>query len=238
MDFDMIFRDPVLYTLTVVVGTVVVAFVLKRVVFRWLDRVVSKTGTKLDDVVVHEVGRATGILVYLVGLYFIISYFHPFPGLEELVIALGVLVAGRATVNILIQALREYIDLLPIEKEHKDLLLGVEGTVKAVLYLIIVLVMLASVGIDVWPIITSLGIGGLAISMAMKDVLTDYISGIIVIVGRSLRKGQRVLVKDKGVEGEVVEIGWRYTTLRTDEGELVTVPNRVISSSVIIFKSS
>ncbi|NPA86703.1 MAG: mechanosensitive ion channel, partial [Candidatus Diapherotrites archaeon] len=188
------------------------------------------------DIVVEEVGRALSTLIYLVALYVIVNYFHTFGWLASLLVALAVLVAGRAVVNIVIAAITEYIDLLPIEEDQKALLMGVRGSIKAVLYIIIVLVMLASVGIDVWPIITSLGIGGLAISMAMKDVLTDYISGLIVILGRSLKKGDRVLVKDKGVEGVIEEIGWRYTTLITDEGELVTVPNRVISSSVIVFR--
>lgn len=238
MDFNVLTANPLLYTIAVILGAVVIAYILRKIVFRWLKHTVAKTKTKLDDIIVHETNSALTILIYLTALYLILSYFHAFPGLVELTIALGVLIAGRAVVNITVGAFREHIHLLPLEEDQKSLLLGMEGSIKAVLYVIIVLVMLASVGIDVWPIITSLGVGGLAISLALKDVLTDYVSGIIVILGRSLKKGDRVLIKDKGVEGVVEEIGWRYTTLRTDEGEIVTVPNRTVSSSVIVFKKS
>ena len=236
MDFEAALNHPAVFVITVIVAAFVVTRILRKFVFRWLRETASRTKTKLDDIIITETNSAISILVYLVALYYIVSYFVNLPGLKEALIAVGVFVAGRAVVNIILGAFREYIHLLPLEDDQKGLLLGMEGSIRAVLYVIVVLVMLASLGIDVWPIITSLGVGGLAISLALKDVLTDYVSGIIVILGRSLKKGDRIMVKDKGVEGIVEQVGWRYTVLRTDDGELITVPNRVMSSSVIIFK--
>lgn len=229
---------PILYVVGVVVGAVVLSYILRHFVFKWLSKTASRTKTKLDDIIVREIGSAISWLVYLAAAYYLVLYFYPIPGLLQFVIAAGVLITGKSLVNIILGAFEEYVGILPVEEDQKQVLLGMKGTISAILYLLIVLVMLASVGIDVWPLITSLGVTGLAVSLALKDVLTDYVSGVIVIIGRALKKGDYVLVKDKGVEGTIQEIGWRYTVLETPEGETVTIPNRVISSSVIIFKKA
>ncbi len=148
--------------------------------------------------------------------------------------ALLIIIVGYIVVKMLESGVLRRISVLG--KEQIDILTTLVSATKYVLYIIILLIALSSVGIDVWPLIASLGIGGLALSMAMKDTVTDYISGLTIILGRSIKKGDKIFVKDKGVEGVVEEVGWRYTVLRTEDGKLVTVPNRVMSSSVIIFE--
>lgn len=104
-----------------------------------------------------------------------------------------------------------------------------------VLYIIIILIsfliILRLIGFDVSTIIASLGIGGLAVALATKDIIANFFASILLLVDNSFSQGDWVVVGD--VEGTVVETGLRKTTIRTFDNSLVFVPNSNIMSQNI-----
>ncbi len=226
----------IIYAILAIVGGVIAAEVVGWIIKGYARKVAPKTRTKIDDKLVPAVSTpikyAILITGLLVGAYFLFpQYAEPiFLSLKVILI----LLLGKAVKDVLLVLFENYITLLPIEKEHITVLLGAKGFLNAILYLILILVMLSALGVDVWPLLTSLGVGGLAISLALKDVLSDYVAGAIMIISGDVKKGQRVTIKDKGVEGKIVEVGWRRTVLVTDDGDVVTLPNRVVAGAVII----
>lgn len=80
-----------------------------------------------------------------------------------------------------------------------------------------------ALSINVWPMLTGLGIGGLAFAFAAKDTIENFFGSIAVIVDRSFEVGDWVVIGD--VEGTVENVGFRSTRIRTFYNSLVTIPN-------------
>lgn len=93
------------------------------------------------------------------------------------------------------------------------------------------LVLLSALGIEVGPILAALGVGGLAVALALQDTLSNLFAGVHLLADKPIRIGDYAKVAD--VEGFVVDIGWRSTRLRTLQNNVVVVPNRTVANSVI-----
>lgn len=102
---------------------------------------------------------------------------------------------------------------------------------QVLVYLIGILVLLQSLGISIAPILTALGVGGLAVALALQDTLSNLFAGIHMIASRKIRPGDYVSL-DNGQEGYVEDITWRYTTIRTLPNNMIIIPNAKLASAV------
>lgn len=87
-------------------------------------------------------------------------------------------------------------------------------------------------GVSVFPALTALGVGGLAVALAFQDTLANVFAGVNLTAAGQVRVGDYVAL-DGGVEGTVVDIGWRTTTLRTMSELMIYVPNKRLGEAVI-----
>ncbi|HOK22490.1 MAG TPA: mechanosensitive ion channel family protein [Candidatus Hydrothermia bacterium] len=95
-----------------------------------------------------------------------------------------------------------------------------------------ILVILNSIGVSITPILASLGIGGLAVALALQDTLTNVIAGLHIILSRNIKVGDYVVL-ETGEEGFVADISWRNTEIRELSNNLIIVPNSKVSSSIV-----
>ena len=103
-----------------------------------------------------------------------------------------------------------------------------------ILTLIVIIILLDYFNIEVSGVVTTLGIGSLAIALAAQATLSDTISGFVIMVDRPFRIGDRIEIQDLDTWGDVVDIGLRSTRVRTRDNRMVIVPNSVISKSLIV----
>jgi len=94
------------------------------------------------------------------------------------------------------------------------------------------LVALGSLGIAITPLLTALGVGGLAVGLALQDTLANLFAGIHILVSRQVRPGEFIRL-ESGEEGYVQDITWRYTTIRQLPNNLTIVPNAKLASAII-----
>ncbi|HEU5320284.1 MAG TPA: mechanosensitive ion channel domain-containing protein [Methylomirabilota bacterium] len=94
------------------------------------------------------------------------------------------------------------------------------------------LVLLSSLGIAITPILTALGVGGLAVALALQDSLSNLFAGMHLLADKPIRVGDYVKLSE-GVEGYVLDVGWRSTRLRTLANNVVILPNQKVAQSVI-----
>ncbi|MBU2699361.1 small-conductance mechanosensitive channel [Sporomusaceae bacterium BoRhaA] len=99
-------------------------------------------------------------------------------------------------------------------------------------YAIGILVLLESFGVSISPLITALGVGGLATALALQDTLANLFSGINILVSKQIKMGDFVRLST-GEEGHVVDMNWRNTTIKTPTENMVVVPNQKIASSIM-----
>ncbi|HEY3067409.1 MAG TPA: mechanosensitive ion channel family protein [Methylomirabilota bacterium] len=94
------------------------------------------------------------------------------------------------------------------------------------------LVLLQALGIQITPILTALGVGGLAVALALQDTLGNLFAGMHLLADKPIRVGDYVKLADN-VEGYVVDVGWRSTRLRMLQNNVVVIPNSKVAQSVI-----
>jgi small-conductance mechanosensitive channel len=105
--------------------------------------------------------------------------------------------------------------------------------VKGVVMGIGALTALSNIGVSVSPMLTALGVGSLAVALAMQDTLSSLLAGIHIILGQQIKTGD-YLKLDSGQEGYVVDLGWRSFRLRELAGNLVVVPNNKLAQAIFI----
>jgi small-conductance mechanosensitive channel len=103
-----------------------------------------------------------------------------------------------------------------------------------ILSVIVFITLLDRFDVDVSALVTTLGIGSLAIALAAQAALADTISGFVIMVDRPFRIGDRVEIQELDTWGDVVDIGLRSSRIRTRDNRMVIVPNSVIGKSLIV----
>ena len=94
------------------------------------------------------------------------------------------------------------------------------------------LVLLDSLGVAIAPLLTALGVGGLAIALALQDTLSNLFAGVHILASRKVQPGDFVQL-DNGMEGYVEDTNWRNTIIRQLPNNLLVVPNATVASSIV-----
>jgi len=94
------------------------------------------------------------------------------------------------------------------------------------------LVLLDHFHVSITPMLTALGVGGLAVALAMQDTLTNLFGGFYVAVAGQVRLGDYIKL-NTGEEGYVTDIGWRSTTIRSLGNSMIIVPNAKLAQAIV-----
>jgi small-conductance mechanosensitive channel len=93
-------------------------------------------------------------------------------------------------------------------------------------------VLLESFGISITPMLTALGVGGLAVALALQDTLSNLFAGIQITLTRTIKSGDYIHLTT-GEEGTVTDISWRSTTLLTQSDNLTVIPNSKLAQNIL-----
>ena len=104
---------------------------------------------------------------------------------------------------------------------------------KVLVLLVGVIIALDKIGIAIAPILTALGVGGLAVALALRDTLENLFAGFHVLASGQIKVGNYIRLEG-GEEGFVEDITWRNTVIRRPSDNLIIVPNSKLSSSIVI----
>jgi len=99
-------------------------------------------------------------------------------------------------------------------------------------YSIGLLVILDALDISIAPMLTALGIGGLAVSLALKDTLTDVFAGLHILLSKKVQPGDFVSL-DSGEMGYIQNITWRNTKMLERTNNIIHIPNTKLSNAII-----
>lgn len=124
------------------------------------------------------------------------------------------------------------ISKLANKGSRKEVLNLVVKLLYIIVVIVAILLVLSNLGVNVSAIVASLGIGGIAVALATKDMIANLFASVMVLFDNSFSQGDWIVVG--GVEGTVVETGLRKTTIRTFDNALIFVPNSTIISGNII----
>lgn len=223
------YLDPALWLLL----AAVIAVFARITIFRGLRRLAARNQFQHDDIVVDVLARRVIGWAVLATLLQQIGELpwkaRSIAWAEDIVAAILILSVTAA----LVQTISRIVDAYA-----RGAAAGYGGTtliryISSVLLIFIgVVSVLALFGISIVPAITALGVGGLAVALAFQDTLANVFSGINMTLARQIRVGDYIEVQG-GIEGSIVDIGWRATTMKAPAGTQIHVPNKKLAESVM-----
>jgi len=114
-------------------------------------------------------------------------------------------------------------------KLDEHLIIMGRKTAKVVALILVVIMLLDTLEVDITALLTGLGIGGLAVALALQDTLANFFSSVYIMIDRPFKVGDRIVMD--GIDGFVEEIGFRSTRIRTLTKTQVTVPNKTLANA-------
>lgn len=210
-----------------------ILFVVRYIAFKLLHRWAERTNTKIDDIIIKVLKIPSIFWCLAIGLYIGIAI-SAIPGkyifyISKIIHVIVILSISIAAANLAGKMFRNYIQKSELPIPTTGLAHAIlKGTILVIGFLII----LSVFGVSITPLITALGIGGLAVALALQDTLANLFAGIHILIEKSVRVGDFIRL-ETGQEGYVEDITWRTTRIRMLPNNIVVIPNSKLSQSVV-----
>lgn len=209
---------------------------LKKVIFRAVKRFAKISKTKLDDIFIQAADFPITLLILTSGGAFI-EKLMPVASSDELTSYF--LIGFKATTIVaVILFLDKFLNsLIYGYSDRIEILKSTGGIARGVVRVIViglgVLILLDSFGVSITPLLASLGIGSLAVALALQPTLENFFAGIQLIADKPIKVGHFIKLPS-GEEGYVHRIGWRSTWVRLLPNNVVVIPNKNLITTQII----
>ncbi|MBI4283587.1 MAG: mechanosensitive ion channel family protein [Chloroflexi bacterium] len=211
----------------------VLSLVLWKFLYSWLAHWTKRTKSDLDDIILRSIRRAPLLWCFLAGIYFGVRA-SALPEtwttiVDKVLTSLFFLSFALVVGSIAGALLARYTSRAGMSVPMTGL---AQNLVRVFVLSLGVFVLLDTLGVKITSLIAALGIGSLAVALALQSTLSDLFAGAYIILGKNIRPGDYIKL-DSGNEGYVVDINWRATTIRPFENTIVIIPNSRLSQSIV-----
>lgn len=219
--------------LTAFVISFAVGLILRKVIISKLTHLARNTETEIDDIIMHGISRPFIIWCAMLAIYIALSvskipaYWVEISGKTLLI--LGILSVTLVLANITSGLIKSYSGNIGKTLPATSL---TQNVARIIIIGIGFLIILNSLGISITPILATLGVGGLAVALALQETLSNLFAGFYVIMARQVKVGDYIKL-ESGQEGYVTDIDWRITKIRMLPNNVVLVPNAKITQTII-----
>jgi len=236
---DRVWLDPATAGVIVLIS-IVVAFLFHKVIIPLTLRLTNWTPTDLDSRLVKSLRWPLTLGILALGAYLAVTISFELTSSErdkadDIARGLGVVVGIIVVVGLLSAAIDWYLASLSTRANHVvDLRLFplIRRVGGVVIYGIGALLVMDVMDINISPLIAGLGLGGLAVALAIQPTLANLFAGTYVMTEGVIATGDYIEL-ESGMAGYVVEVGWRSTRIRTWGNNLVVVPNARFAETII-----
>ncbi len=213
-------------------GGLLLGFLVERLVVARIRHFVESTRSRWDDVLLRSIRGLPTIWLGAVGIYMALTVDGYQPGAWLRTSLTIVFIASLALAGMRLAASAvEIVSAQAMGAMQSPTL--VVNLARAAVVLLAGVLVLQNLGINITPLITALGIGGLAVALALQDTLGNLFAGVQIILSRQVRPMDFVKLSS-GEEGRVADVRARNTTIETfPDGSLLAVPNSVLASSIV-----
>ena len=157
----------------------------------------------------------------------IVSYFET--NIWNIVLFFVILILGIIIIKIVLRLLRKVLSKTKMEKIAQQFICT---AVKFCLWLLLILLLLDRIGIEISGILTAISALILAVGMALENNMANLANGIVVVSNHMFKKGDYIVVD--GVEGNITDINFLFTTLLTSDNKKITIPNSTIVNNSVV----
>lgn len=233
-------QNPYLYSLTLLVVFYLLSKLVVIVSTKIILRLTKKTKTEIDDLIVKRTNRPISLILLLIGVRLALLPLgikqNVLDILENVIISFIMAIITYiviAVTDIIIdnwakkaaEKTQSTVDeqILPVFHRFSRVFISIVG----------LLFVLPVWGIQIGPLLTSLGIAGIAVAFALQSTLGNIFGGMSIILDKSVKVGDKIKL-DNETMGTVMDVGLRSTKILTWDGELITIPNGKLADSRIL----
>jgi small-conductance mechanosensitive channel len=214
-------------------GCMLVLLIIRAAIFRILHAWAKKTTTQLDDIIIESSKNPSILFAVAIGLHIGLA-FSGLPAkhtayLSKILHVIIILSVTVASATLSGRLFKNYVQKTNIPIPTTGLAYGI---LKGTIFVIGFLIILTDLGISITPLITALGVGGLAVALALQDTLANLFAGVHILMEKSIRIGDFVRL-ETGQEGYIDDITWRTTRVRMLPNNVVVIPNSKLAQSVL-----
>jgi MscS family membrane protein len=213
------------------------ATVVARLSLRFISRgLAKKTKTQMDDILIRALRNVATCSIPLIGLMVALKPLALQTSfLERILFSVLAVLLMRAAIS-LIDELSRWLEGTWKDRTTSTLDEGLlpllRKAIKASVVIVGVLIILGKWKLEIGPLLSALGIGGLAIALALNTSLSNVFAGIQLILDRSVNVGDKVEL-ESGELGVLLDIGLRTTLMRTYDNEVISLPNSQLANARI-----
>src|SRR5207245_238582 len=232
---QMALHDPLklIIPACLLLATLAAGYVLKRLLFRALERWAQRTSSNVDAVLTRSIDGPIMIWSLMLGIYFATEALD-LPErstrlIEHTLLILTILSLTLMTSRLAGNLIRHYGSRVPGATPVTTL---TQNLAQLFIMLVGILILLRHFGVSITPILTAFGVGGLAVALALQDTLSNLFAGFYVSVAGQVRLGDYIKL-NTGEEGYVIDISWRSTTIRALANNLIIIPNAKLAQAIV-----
>lgn len=222
-------------SIAIVAISLIAAFLVYMLIKLYLKKIAQKTKTDLDDILLAKSALPLFLLIFVGGFYYALKH-------ASIVTDYSNLVHGIAFVLLIFFLAWLFSGILSVLtskwfKKHRRNQKApklLNKLVVVTVFLIAIIVILGYYDVEITPLIATLGIGGLAVGLALQNTLSNFFAGLHILSDQPVTVGDFVELPDSNVSGYIEDIGWRSTRIRTLPNSFVIVPNSKLAESIII----
>lgn len=205
----------------------------RHIILRHLEKLAKTTKTDIDDTLIRIVRTLRPPFYAFVAFYIGFRTLTTTPLIQKIV---SIILIAWITYQVII-ALSILIDyafekkLKGKKKEDATVIILLKKISKALLWVFGGLFLLSNLGVDVTSLIAGLGIGGIAVALALQNILGDLFSSFAIYFDKPFEVGDFIVIGDK--KGTVEKIGIKTTRLRSTQGEEIIISNQELTNAQI-----
>lgn len=222
----------------VFVAAYVVLWIFKRIILSRVKAFACKTNTDIDDLLVGVVDAVGWPFYIFLSLYAAVQFLSGLPDVVPNVLNYAVIVVALFYAVKALQAFIDYGKRKIIEKRKEEekvedvsLIKMLADIIKGLVWIGAILFLLANMGYDISAFIAGLGIGGIAIALALQNILEDLFSSLSIYFDKPFKVGDFIIVGSD--LGTVKKIGIKTTRLQHLQGQELVISNRELTSTRI-----
>ena len=215
-------------------AVLILGWLFHRIVFGRLRRWAASTKTRLDDILIDSFHGPFLLWILILAIHLATEY-SALPRevtrwSAKLLLALWIISLTMVLARLSKRMIRVHTSKLEGALPVGTLAEVLAGLIIGILGALTLLQQVFEV--DIKAILAALGVGGLAVALALQDTLSNLFAGFYVSVARQIRIGDFIKI-ESGQSGYVQDIGWRSTTLEENAGNLIFIPNSKLSQSIV-----
>ncbi|MEO5945440.1 MAG: mechanosensitive ion channel family protein [Chitinophagaceae bacterium] len=221
----------------IVGGAIIIGWLVKKLLFPLLYKLTKKTKWKSDDIIIKNIGQWVIFWFLLAAFAYITPIFtETFSYIGKHSLLIERIIASLYIFSISVAIARIAAGLLHnrTEKHHGVIpTISILGNItKAIIYVIGFIFILQTFKVAIAPLVTALGVGGIAVALALQPTLSNLFAGLQLISSGKFNSGDFVQLEG-GQKGFIRDISWRHITIETSQNNVIIVPNSKMASSII-----